>query len=241
MKKKKRINIFLCIVICLFLVGFVYKKFSTPKFKDLDSSWGLGTKLTKSVSNNKDYDWYVDQYATGRNAIKNCGPSVVAMVANWQDEKLNLKVNDIVDKYIPDESLYAGADFLTLYNWMEDYKLNPTWLKNATIDSMIKEIDKGNILLIGVDLQFLKYNSSLIERVGKPWDAMGSHYVIIKGYKEVDGKLYFEVYDPVSSYRKYNDGQLIGKDRYYDTEELMSAIKVYYTDVIIVSPKTAKS
>lgn len=218
---KKNIIILLCVVMALFLVGFVFKELSTSKFEDLDPSWGLGTKVTKSVSNNKDYDWYIDQFSTGRNAIRNCGPSVVAMAADWQDEKLNLKVNDIVDKYIPDETVYAGADFLMVYNWMEDYKLNPTWLKDATVDSMIKELDKGNILLVGLDLQYLKYNPSLIERVGKPLDAVGSHYVIIKGYKEVDGKLYFEVYDPASVNIKYNDGELIGKDRYYDTEEFI--------------------
>ncbi|WP_156132712.1 hypothetical protein [Clostridium culturomicium] len=33
----------------------------------MDPSWGLGTKVTRSVSNDRDYSWYVDQMTTGRN------------------------------------------------------------------------------------------------------------------------------------------------------------------------------
>ena len=237
MNKKKNIIILLCAIIILFLSGFVYKKFSTPKFKDLDASWGLGVKVTKSVSNNRDYEWYVDQCFTGRNSEKNCGPSVLEMSARWQCKESNIQVSDIVDKYIPDETAFLGVYFTELYKWMEDYKLNPTWLKDATVDSIINELNRGNILIVVLDLQQLKYNYGLTQRIGKPYDLKGAHYVIIKGYKEVDNKLYFEIYDPISANMRYADGQLIGIDRYYDTEELMNSIKCYFPDIIIVSPK----
>ena len=53
---------------------------------------------------------------------------------------------------------------------------------------------------------------------------LGGHYVIVKGYKIVDGIIWFEVYDPASHGLTYNDGSLMGIDRYYRSEDIIKAL-----------------
>ena len=61
------------------------------------------------------------------------------------------------------------------------------------------------------------------ERAGKYFDVDFQHFVIIKGYKVVDDKLYFEIYDPNSWDTRYIDGTPVGMDRYYLADELVEA------------------
>ena len=46
-------------------------------------AYGLGTQLTASVSNNTNYDWYIDQATSGTYASVNCGPTSVTMAIKW--------------------------------------------------------------------------------------------------------------------------------------------------------------
>ncbi len=239
MNKKRNIIILICIVLILILSPFIYRYCSKPKYKDLDSSWGMGTKVTKSVSNDKSYEWYVDQFATGRNAEKNCGPSVIEMAAKWQDEESILTVEDIVNKYIPDENMYIGVGTYELLTWLENYNVRCKVLPDVNQDSLIDEIDKGNIVIVGLDFKYIEYNPNNKERVGSYFSSIDpsrsiSHYVIAKGYKIVDEQLYFETYDPASLNMTYDDGQLIGKNRHYKSDEFIEATNMYFPDVIII-------
>jgi hypothetical protein len=51
--------------------------------------WGLGTTLKEYVTNDRPYDWYIDQGFTGSHSGNNCGPSTVAMAAKWYNEDFN--------------------------------------------------------------------------------------------------------------------------------------------------------
>lgn len=229
-------------------LGLIYQNLSTPKFKDLDPSWGLGRKVTRSVSNDKDYEWYVDQYSTGRNAELNCGPTVIEMVSKWQNENTLITTEYIVDKYIPDEKNYLGVTQYTLYNWLKENNINVTSISEITEEALTRELDNGHLLIAALDMRDIKYNPNSEERVGEYFDfstVAGSayHYIIIKGYKEVDRKMYFEAYDPASVTQTYNNGQLIGKDRYYESDELIKAMCKYkelvstytnWSDVIVI-------
>lgn len=241
MNKKRNIIILICIVLILILSPFIYKYCSKPKYKykDLDSSWGMGTKVTKSVSNDKSYEWYVDQISTGRNAELNCGPSVIEMAAKWQDENSVLTVEDIVNKYIPDENMYIGVGTYELLTWLENYNVRCKVLPDINQDSLVDEIDKGNIVIVGLDFKYMESNPNNKERVGSIIHKIDSdsrilHGVIVKGYKIVDEQLYFETYDPASGNRTYDDGQLIGKNRYYKSDKFIEAANMYFPDVIII-------
>lgn len=237
MKNKKKIIAFTSIILLLILGIFLYKSFSTPKLAELDPSWGMGTRVTKSVSNDRSYEWYVDQWSTGRNAALNCGPSSMAMVAKWLDEDTTINTEDIADKYIPDEAIYNGVHTLTLAMWLDEYGINSRWLDGVSEEALIKELDEGNIIIVGLDTKYLTYNSNNKQRVGEYFCIDPSkntyHYVIAKGYKVVDDKLYFETYDPGSYYILYEDGKLIGKDRYYLGSEFIEAANMYFPDVLV--------
>jgi hypothetical protein len=68
-------------------------------------------------------------------------------------------------------------------------------------------------------------------------DSTDGHFVIIKGYKEVDNEMYFEVYDPGSMGRAYDNWELKGKDRYYRSEDLFEATKAWWPKVFIIAKK----
>ena len=65
------------------------------------------------------------------------------------------------------------------------------------------------------------------------------HFIVVKGYRQVDGELYFEVYDPYGFGRTYNDGK--GKDRYYRSEDIYEATSIWWNYTIVVSEKGDKS
>jgi hypothetical protein len=48
--------------------------------------WGLGGFLESKCSNNREYEWYVDQANTGLYSAVNCGPTATTMAAKWSDQ-----------------------------------------------------------------------------------------------------------------------------------------------------------
>lgn len=86
--------------------------------------------------------------------------------------------------------------------WLEDYGIVPRWLKSVSEEALIKKLNEGNIIIVGLDLKYISCNSDYRQRVGvysylKPSRSY-YHYVVVKGYKEVDNIIYFETYDPGS-------------------------------------------
>jgi hypothetical protein len=61
------------------------------------------------------------------------------------------------------------------------------------------------------------------------------HFIVLKGYREVNDKVYFEVYDPYCNSLKYSDGTLKGKDRYYRSEDIFSATSKWWNYAIVIS------
>jgi len=52
---------------------------------DYSIGWGLGHFLNKALSNDRNYEWYIDQATSGPVAGYNCGPSSVTMAIKWSD------------------------------------------------------------------------------------------------------------------------------------------------------------
>jgi hypothetical protein len=71
------------------------------------------------------------------------------------------------------------------------------------------------------------------ETVNAGW----GHFIVVKGYKVVDGKVFFETYDPYSLSRSYVTGGLKGKDRYYSSANLATATATWWPYAIIVEPR----
>ncbi|MEG2289702.1 MAG: C39 family peptidase [Clostridium sp.] len=230
--KKKNLAITLIIGMAIILVaGVVYIKVSNPKFEDLDPSWGMGTKVTEAVSNDRDYYWYVDQWTTGKFGYINCGPTSIEMVAKWQNKDSDIKAEVLRDKYVPE---VRGVSTYELYNWATDYDIKVRWLNVINQESLKDEINKGNLVIVGLYLGDITYNPNKKERVGKYFDVDYPHYVIVKGYKVVDEKLYFETYDAYSSEQRYDDSEFVGMNRYYLAEEFIKSANAYWSEGLVV-------
>ena len=61
-----------------------------------------------------------------------------------------------------------------------------------------------------------------------------THYVIIKGFAQIDDSLYFTTFDPFSLHEKYEDGSFKGKNRYYNSNDIINTIKNTNTDIYII-------
>lgn len=90
---------------------------------------------------------------------------------------------------------------------------------------MKNEIDEGRIFITYVETSELFYNPTPDSTWGRFYEETGRNNIIVKGYKYINNRLYFETYDPLSGGRKHKNGEPLGKDRLYDAEEFMRAME----------------
>lgn len=198
--------------------------------------WGLKGEQTESVSNDRDYDWYIDQYSTGLYGNVNCVPTSVTMALKWVNKDYSGTVEELRNEYVNRYDLQSG--------WINNYALRALRENgaecflteyNLTEEKLKNYIKEGNIVLTNLNTGAITYNPNSEERVGHRFDGASDHMLIVKGYKVVDGKLYFELYDPSSAGQKYNDGTYIGVNRYYLGSELIEGINFLNGGFIVVS------
>ena len=66
------------------------RSINVPEYS-LIRSYGLGKTLADEVSNDVDYEWYLDQFNTGEHSLLNCGPTSVTMAIKWFDQNFTGK------------------------------------------------------------------------------------------------------------------------------------------------------
>ncbi|MFZ5941117.1 MAG: hypothetical protein ACOYXB_11145 [Bacteroidota bacterium] len=195
---------------------------------DYSLSWGLGGFIKEERALNRPYEWYIDQSLTGAYGDWNCAPSCIAMAMHWQDENFSATVEDLrtmmglyhrgwylseIDSCL--ERLGAMHEILEL----SDYRKETTGM-------LLDELKRGNLLLMAIDIYYLRENENPQERTGRYYDVIElgtGHCILLKGYKTVDGKVYFEAYDPIGYDYTYDNGSYKGKDRYYSSDEIYTA------------------
>jgi len=207
---------------------------STMSFtiKSKAASLGLGKTETESVNNDKGYEWYVTQDNTGNFSNVNSGPASTAMAIKWTNSSSELKVSDIRDTY---ESNGAAWTISTIASYLTSAKINYTSCTDISEDSLKKQLKNGNILIVNLNPQYINYNSSSESKIGRFHVVEGNTYtVVIKGYKVVDGKTYFEVYDPFNNNQNYSDGSLRGKNNYYAASEVLDSLTAESVQPIVM-------
>ena len=192
--------------------------------------YGLGNTLKKYINNdNRDYNWYIDQGNTGQFAYENCGPSSAAMAVNWYYNSINKTAEDARSRY------WLSGGWWYTYN-IEDYlKENNVPVNQTEIDNegtLIKELDKGKIIIMCIDTGYIPYDSN--SRKNKFYEYSGGHFIVVKGYAEVDDNIYFEVYDPNNQGKQYGGGQYMGKDRYFDSKSLLKSAENWWKYILVV-------
>jgi hypothetical protein len=186
-------------------------------------NWGLGQWLQKSFSSNRDYNWYIDQGTTDSCGNINCGPTCVTMAIDWADSTYRGTVSQARLAFRtgcgPWSSFYV-ADFLTQnaipFSWIP--------LPNSATsmrDIFKSQLDSGRIFIVELFIGAVRMSSlGLDSRVDKAYGGYFDHFIILKGYRQVDGELFFEVYDPWDLGETYKDGTPVGENRYYRYEDI---------------------
>ena len=189
--------------------------------------YGLGYSLTKEVSNNVDYEWYVDQGNTGKYSLINCGPACTQMVLKWAKPNYSTTAEELRDKIGHTDwwNIGTGSEIHKVLI-DENVEFGYIWLE--TYQSLIDELDNGNIAIVNPDIYYIReffIPEWRIDKFYKTSSSRSGHFIVIKGYKKIDDAYLFEVYDPWSLGEKYENGEYKGKDRYYRAEDVMISTK----------------
>lgn len=203
--------------------------------------WGLGKTQSKYVSNNRDYDWYIDQANTGRYSDTNCGPSCIVMASKWYNKDFFSTIeeaNKIVEEARNNKYRSpAGWQLDDAEEYLTQNDIPNKIHANIGIASVTNEIDKGNIVIVMLDTKGITRNYEFQQHVHRFYDGSANHFIIVKGYRIVDDHIYFEAYDPNSCGAQYDwedASTLKGKDRYYLADEIINSAKDLWDYYIVV-------
>jgi hypothetical protein len=213
----------------------------TSTNNDYTTSLGLGNFIQQTARNDCSYPWYLDQGYTGPYTYSNCGPTCVTMACKWADSAFTKTPEDARSAYRPEGGDWY-ADDITFYlrdNNIPNSTLALPATAEGTMETFKRQVDLHQILILLLDMNLVRYQSDSRSHADKFYytDSTDGHFVIIKGYKEVDNEMYFEVYDPGSMGRAYDNWELKGKDRYYRSEDLFEATKAWWPKVFIIAKK----
>lgn len=195
--------------------------------RPLLNKWGFEGVQTEGVSNDRDYDWYIDQDTTGEYADINCVPTGCVMALKWVNKDFNMTVEQARNEYLERYNQTIGWDWLQAIQYMKENgaKVREYRAEDYSLGQVIDELKNGSILLVDLNMGAISYAKNKEDRVGRYVEFTGDpkHQIIVKGYKVVNEKIYFEVYDPGSSGNKRDDGTSIGENIYYSAEEVMKS------------------
>lgn len=183
---------------------------------------------SNGVSNNRSYEWYMDQGDTGTYSEINCGPTSLAMILKWVNRNStetglslrNQRINNgdwwsttIIQEFLRRK----GVSYMT-YRYSENTLLN--------------EVKYGRIALVCLDMSRISRNyNPTTSNAGRFYDHVTGHFIVVKGYRYINNVLYFEAYDPFSMGETYSNGQPLGKDRLYKASELSNAVNNWWRQI----------
>ncbi len=198
-------------------------------------AYGLGETLVKSVSNNTNYNWYFDQGNSGTYSSVNCGPTSVTMAIKWANKHFGKTPLDARNTYRSSGGWWYTDDIINYLNLnsIKNYTINLT-----DINLLKNKIDDGRIIILCLDMFYVEYQNDDTYHFSKFYEANTQgwgHFIVIKGYTDVDGETFFEAYDPYSFGKTYSDASLKGKDRYYKSANLDAATNIWWDYAIVIT------
>jgi hypothetical protein len=203
--------------------------------------WGLGHFINHSLSEDRTYDWYIDQSTSGLYALTNCGPASVTMAIRWADSTFSKTALDARGTYEPGGGWWTTDDinaYLNLYN-----------IPHAVVDlsdtaAMTKSIlttllGHNQIVILCLDMNYVRSTVKNDFRVDKfyPTTPGWGHFIVLKGYQQVDEELFFEAYDPYSFGAVNSDLTFKGMNRFYRYEDLAAACLPWWNFAFIIAKK----
>lgn len=208
---------------------------------DNSISWGLGHFLNHGLSEDRVYNWYIDQSTSGPYALVNCGPSSVTMAIKWSDSGFSKTALNARETYETGGGWWFTSDI--------DAYLGDNNIPHAIIslspgpDStgiiLMNQLDHQQIIILCLDMNYVRPASQATMRVDKfyPTSPGWGHFIVLKGYKKVDEELFFEAYDPYSFGQVNTDQTLKGLNRFYRYEDLAAACLPWWNFAFVVAKK----
>ena len=208
----------------------------------LHQTWGLGFFLTEEHNNNVGYEWYIDQITTGEHAYVNCGPACAAMAVKWADPNFTGSAQEARNTYLPEGGWWYTSNIAA---YLDDHTISWSYWTLPNADNMKSFLDEGNIIILCLDMYYVRevvgntewHKDKFYTTEAEEW----GHFIVVKGYKVVDGIFWLEVYDPWSLQLRYANGILKGRDRYYRSEDLTQAIRIWWPYMIVINKQTTKT
>ena len=201
--------------------------------RDKFAEWGLKGDFVSALSNDRPYEWYIDQGDTGACSDSNCGPASSAMSARWYNGLFRGTAEEAREEIYNNGGWWYTND---IANYFASHGIANQFIRYSN-DALVAELDKGNILLLCLDMYYVTYGDAAGEHVNKFYYTTTTgwgHFIVVKGYVRTSQKLYLEVYDPYSIWSAYPDGELKGKDRYYDAEDIQYSAGVWWHNMISI-------
>jgi hypothetical protein len=208
---------------------------------DYSVSWGLGHFINSYTSNNKSYNWYIDQSTSGNFAAVNCGPASVTMAIKWAnpdftktalDARMTYEVSggwwftSDIDAYLTDNHITHAIVALTDH-------------ADSTAAILKQQLINQQIIILCLDMNHVRAAGDVAFRTDKFYATTPDwgHFIVLKGYKVVDGELFFEAYDPYSFGLTNDDNSLKGMNRYYRFEDLAAACNPWWNYAFVIAKK----
>lgn len=191
--------------------------------------------LQKEKTNDRDYDWYMDQAHTGEYSDGNCGPTSLAMILKWLDGN-SAATGESLRNEIPNDGDWWTTNIFDSY--FENKQIDIDDVIYTKPEDITNLIDKNEIVLVCLSMgEILPVPNPDKTNMGRFYKFDGGHFLLIKGYKIIDDELYYEVYDPNNWDMTYSEtGEPMGKDRLYKATEMHKAIVNWWSGIYGIKP-----
>jgi hypothetical protein len=207
-------------------------------------SYGMGKFLQSQKSLNRSYSYYFDQYNTGIHQYINCGPTVTAMAMHWGDSTYRELPEYVRGQIRPEGGWWYTSD---IYAFLRQQGLTPnyvplpkTYTEKMYTQRLMEVLDAGYLAVLCLDMHYIRKNATLEQKTNRFYDAAApgwGHFLLVKGYRELDNAVWFEIHDPYSIGMHYADGKLKGENRFYSPAELKKATDIWWEYLITVPQK----
>lgn len=185
-----------------------------------------------------DLNWYRTQYNTGTSS--NCGPAVASMAVGWALGKYQ-SVADA--RQTIGWQGNGGTSFEDILKVARSEGVKAETRPLRSLQDIKDIIDAGNIAIVLIHTGGLTQAQTSPDKsmFGKYYNDEVGHYIVIKGYS-LNGE-YFVSYDPipndwtVNSFRYADELSMVGRNRYYNSREILRSLRRYE---MIVVPRVSE-
>ena len=173
-------------------------------------------------------------------AVASAGRLVERLLRLAELEKATTMLSDEIERSTVDNGVAWFPQDILKYLSAHDFDVSMSQLptiESQFVEFVSNELREGRLLIICLNMKYVSLDNSGKDnnRVNKFYPGEIGHFLVVKGYKTVDGVVWMEVNDPWGLDLKYADGTYKGNNRYYRAGELAVATANHQTNVVVVN------